>query len=369
MNKKGELYCYGCGVKLQFTSKDRVGYIAKSAFENTVYPLCQRCYDIKYHNRITDVETIDADYTKLFENIIQSRCLVVYVIDIFNSNIKSVNEMLKKLKNRVILVINKVDILPKSIKNEKIINWMKQLVNNRNIVKYIVTSAAHNFYIDELREEIERHRDGKSVYFVGSTNAGKSSIINMFLKNYQNKTNKMITTSCYANTTLQIVEIPLDKDSYIFDTPGFIDSGNISSVIDSKIMNEILPKKEIKPHVYQITSNQSLYIGGLLRIDVFPINKGSLVIYGSSSIKIHRSKQEKADDIFENLIENKQVYPISNRHLELSRFVVKEFKIDSDKIDLICPGYCIITLRKFNNTTIKVYLPKNVNAELINSLI
>ena len=62
MNKKGELYCYGCGVKLQFTSKDRVGYIAKSAFENTVHPLCQRCYDIKYHNRITDVETIDADY-------------------------------------------------------------------------------------------------------------------------------------------------------------------------------------------------------------------------------------------------------------------------------------------------------------------
>ena len=369
MNKKGELYCYGCGVKLQFNRPNREGYITQSAFEHSIRPLCLRCYNIKYHNRVSDVERVSDDYSKLFNNIIASKCLVVYVIDIFNFDLKTVKEMLSKLNNKVLFVINKVDILPQSVKKEKVIEWIKNLFPNRQIKKYIATSAQNNFNIDELREEIEKYRDGKSVYFIGSTNAGKSSIVNSFLKNYENNTGKFITTSCYANTTLQIVEIPLDRDSYIFDTPGFIEIGNISHAIESKIMNDILPKKEIKPHVYQITSAQSLYIGGLLRIDVQPQNKGSIIIYGSNKIKIHRSKKEKSSSIFNNLINNKQIYPISNKYLDINDFDVYELSITKDKIDLSCPGYCFVTLRNFNNTTIKVYVPKNVNVELIDSLI
>ena len=369
MNKKGELYCYGCGVKLQFKNPNKVGYITQNAFDNVVHPLCERCYNIKYHNRVSDVEHINADYTDLFDSIVRSKCLVVYVIDIFNFNLSTVKEMLNKLNNKVIFVVNKVDVLPQSVKQEKIINWIKNLVNDKKVIKYIATSANHNFHLDELREDIERYRNGKSVYFVGSTNAGKSSIINSFLKNYENTTDKLITTSCYANTTLQIVEIPLDRKSYIFDTPGFIDSYNITNEIEPKIMNDILPKKEIKPSVYQITSNQSLYIGGLLRIDVEPIQKSSVIIYGSYRLKLHRSKKEKSDSIFTNLIKNKQLYPVSKKYLDINNFEVHELETTSDKVDLACPGYCIITLRKLNNTKVKVYAPKNVKVELINSLI
>ena len=183
--------------------------------------------------------------SKLFENIIKSKCLVVYVIDIFNFDLKTVKEMLSKLNNKVLFVINKADILPQSVKKEKVVEWIKELIHDRHIIKYITTSTQNNHNIDELREAIEKYREGKSVYFVGSTNAGKSSIINSFLKNYENTTGKFITTSCYANTTLQIVEIPLDRSSYIFDTPGFIEIGDISHAIESKIMNDILPKRKL----------------------------------------------------------------------------------------------------------------------------
>lgn len=369
MNKKGEFYCYGCGVKLQFNNRNKEGYITEHAFETSLHPLCYRCFNIKYYNRISDVEHLDKDYSKLFENIIKSRCLVVYVIDIFNFNIDIVNDMLLKLDNKVIFVINKVDVLPKSVKKEKVITWIKSLIHNDHVIKFIATSAQDNFNIDELREEIEKYRNGRSVYFVGSTNAGKSSIINMFLKNYENNTDKFITTSCYANTTLQIVEIPLDKKSYIFDTPGFIEKHNIASEIEPKIMKSILPKKEIKPAVYQINSKQSLYIGGLFRIDVEPINKGSLIIYGSNKLKIHRSKKEKSNDVFNNLINNKQLHPVSGKYLDISHFDTHDISITEDKVDLVCSGYCIITLRNFKNTTVKVYVPKNVDVNLVDSLI
>lgn len=369
MNKKGELYCYGCGAKLQFKNKDKVGYITQNAFENVVHPLCQRCYDIKYHNRISDVIHESEDYNDLLDTIAKSNCLVVYVIDIFNFNLNIVKNMISKLKNKIIFVVNKVDVLPLSVKHEKVINWIKSLVNHKKIIKYIVTSASHNYHLDELFDLIDTYRNGKSVYFLGSTNAGKSSIINSFMKNYENVTDKFITTSCYANTTLQIVEIPLDKNSYIFDTPGFIEDHNISTEIEPKIMNDISPKKEIKPHVYQITSNQSLYIGGLIRIDVEPKTKGSLIIYGSSKIKIHRSKKEKADSIFNNLINNKQLYPVSDKYLDLTHFDIHTLLVQDDKVDLMCAGYCIITLRNFKDTYITVYTPKNVDVDLIESLI
>ena len=87
MNKKGEFYCYGCGVKLQFTNRNKEGYITEHAFETSLHPLCYRCFNIKYYNRITDVEHLDENYSKLFDNIIKSRCLVVYVIEIFDFNI------------------------------------------------------------------------------------------------------------------------------------------------------------------------------------------------------------------------------------------------------------------------------------------
>ena len=134
-------------------------------------------------------------------------------------------------------------------------------------------------------------------------------------------------------------------------------------------MNDILPKKEIKPQVYQVSSNQSYYIGGLFRIDIAPKTKSSLIVYASNKMKIHRSKTEKANEIFTNLINNKQLYPVSKNYPDITRFEVQELAIKNDKIDLVIPGYCRITLRKLNGTKVQVHVPKNVKIDLVESLI
>ena len=70
-----------------------------------------------------------------------------------------------------------------------------------------------------------------------------------------------------------------------------------------------------------------------------------------------------------NLINNKQLYPVSGKYLDISHFDTHEIAITEDKVDLVCSGYCIITLRNFKNTTVKVYVPKNVDVNLVDSLI
>ena len=86
-------------------------------------------------------------------------------------------------------------------------------------------------------------------------------------------------------------------------------------------------------------------------------------------MKIHRSKTEKANEIFTNLINNKQLYPVSKNYPDITRFEVQELAIKSDKIDLVVPGYCRITLRKLSGTKVQVHVPKNVKIDLVESLI
>ena len=73
--------------------------------------------------------------------------------------------------------------------------------------------------------------------------------------------------------------------------------------------------------------------------------------------------------ILTNLINNKQLYPVSKNYPDITRFEVQEIAIKGEKVDLVCPGYCRITLRKLNGTKIQVHVPKNVKLDLVEPLI
>ena len=77
MNKKGELYCYGCGVKLQFKNPNKTGYISQNAFENVVHPLCERCYNIKFHNKLKDYKDIRFGVSEVRQRLSHDKRLIV----------------------------------------------------------------------------------------------------------------------------------------------------------------------------------------------------------------------------------------------------------------------------------------------------
>ena len=56
-----------------------------------------------------------------------------------------------------------------------------------------------------------------------------------------------------------------------------------------------MPNKEIKQRVYQLNEGQTLFFGGLARIDYVSGGKRPLVCYFSNNLMIHRTKTEKAD--------------------------------------------------------------------------
>ena len=101
---------------------------------------------------------------------------------------------------------------------------------------------------------IYKYKTDNKVYLVGETNSGKSTLVNKIIKNYTDSED-MITTSLMPSTTLDTIEIKLDDELMLVDTPGIINKNSIINYIDVKTIKKITPKNEIKPKTFQIKNH------------------------------------------------------------------------------------------------------------------
>ena len=291
MNKK----CLGCGSILQNDDINKEGYVL-----NIDDNLCNRCFRLKYYNEYKKVNKNNNDYLEVINSITKDD-LVIYVTSILDIRL----DYIDSFKN-VIVVLTKRDIIPKSVKDSKIINYIKARYNYLDIE---VISSLKNYNLDSLYNKIIRHNTNGKVYIIGNTNSGKSTLINKLIKNYGNNDIE-ITSSMYPSTTLDKIEIELDKFK-IIDTPGLINEGSIINYVDNKMIKKINCTKEIKPKTYQIKGKGSIIIENLIRID-YETQDNSMTLYINNGLNISfaSSKNNKLQDknkIYFNLDKHKDI--------------------------------------------------------------
>ena len=124
------LHCIGCGAQIQTENPSELGYTPKSALEkgianDEVY--CQRCFRLRHYNEIQDVSLTDDDFLRLLNEIGEHDALIVNVVDIFDFNGSIIPGLHRFVgKNPVLMIGNKVDVLPKSLKRGKLTQWMRE---------------------------------------------------------------------------------------------------------------------------------------------------------------------------------------------------------------------------------------------------
>ncbi|NHM30395.1 ribosome biogenesis GTPase YqeH [Neobacillus terrae] len=361
--------CIGCGVKIQTADPGGLGYAPASALEKEMI-ICQRCFRLKHYNEIQDVSLTDDDFLKILNGIGETDALIVKVVDIFDFNGSWLPGIQRFAgSNKVVLVGNKVDLLPKSVKHNKLIHWMKEQSRELglNPEEIFLVSAVKGNFVRETAEAIDELRNGKDVYVVGCTNVGKSTFINRIIKEVAGGQD-VITTSHFPGTTLDIIEIPLDDGKAIIDTPGIINHHQMAHFVDKKDLKIITPKKEIKPAVFQLNEEQTLFLGGLARFDYISGGRRSFVCHFSNELKIHRTKMENASELYEKHAGEMLTPPNKEDMDHFPELIRQEFMIREPKTDIVFSGLGWITVNE-PGAKVAAYVPKGVQTMLRKSLI
>lgn len=366
-----DLNCIGCGAAIQTDKPTQSGYVPSSALENRdsddLY--CKRCFRLRHYNEVADVELTSDDFLDMLNDISDQDALIINVIDIFDFN-GSIIPGIKRFagNNPVIIVGNKEDILPKSLKRTRMRQWLVERVHELGIkpVEIELISAINPESVEQLLSMIEKHREGRDVYIVGTTNVGKSTLINQII-NLTTQTKNVITTSYFPGTTLGKIEIPLDDGNVLVDTPGIFQEGQSVHLLNDKELKIVTPRKELKPRNYQLNPEQTLFFGGLARFDyVKGSSKESFVAYASNELAIHRTKLDKADHLYDKQV-GKLLTPPFKPVESITNMKKYQFKI-KEPSDIVFSGLGWV---KVNGSDLEVaaYAPKGIDVFIRKSII
>ena len=113
-----------------------------------------------------------------------------------------------------------------------------------------------------------------------------------------------MTTSRFPGTTLDMIDIPLDETTFMYDTPGVIQDHQMTHLVSEDELKVVIPKKEIKQRIYQLNEGQTLFFGGLARIDYISGGKRPLICYFSNELNIQINKTENSNELWLNQIDS-----------------------------------------------------------------
>ena len=307
------------GIKIQWYDELKEVYIPKEKIDNSTY--CQRCFRIIHYGINKDTKEPKST-DNIISNINSNAHFVIFLTDLININ-EELIKIYHKINKPKLMVISKSDLIPQSIRFDKIINNLKDIYNIKEDIKIISSNSGYgvNNLINYLLDN-----NIKEVYLLGETNAGKSSLINKMMDMIGSNLNK-ITTSDTSNTTLDFLRIKLSDDLTIIDSPGFYIEKRDS---DNSLIN---------PLIYQMKKGESL------KIDNYYLNfseNANIVLYLNKKVNVSKYFKEielenklniinESDLIikglgFINFKENCIIKTNIDRNLEIRRSIIKRYE-------------------------------------------
>ncbi len=329
--------CKGCGVALQSEHAQELGYTPKAAAD-----YCQRCFRIRHYDDVTISMRTGIDPDQVLKQIAKMNALVLWVVDLFDFEANLIAGIHRHLpKKDILLVATKRDLLPDTLADEKLGRFLLERCGAQGIhpIGLVVcgdlrVGSCEQASIEEIKNAIAMYRGKRDVVIMGMANAGKSTLLNALLNREE------LTTSRYPGTTLDI--LPIDLEDYIlYDTPGLSRMDSYLSLVSDAVLKTIVPTKRLKARGYQLYEDQSLAVGGLVRLDLCGGQRVSCVAYFAPGLQIHRGKQEKADGLWKTHMGELLAQAISNDPASLKKYTHGALK---GKLDVVIHGlgwFCI----------------------------
>ncbi len=354
--------CSGCGITLQTEQSDLPGYVPPKALEQEQI-ICQRCFRIKNYNESSSVTVDQDEFLKLLSQIGDKNALVIHIVDLFDFQGSMISGLQRFVGNNpVILVVNKIDLLPKVTNWNKIKNWVQQQSkeNGLKTEEIVLCSAKKNQGFERLLETIATYRGDRDVYVVGATNVGKSTLVNRLIRDYSDLEQEL-TTSRYPGTTLDMVNIPLDDGRFIIDTPGIVYPWRFSELVSREDLGATMPENPLKPMVYQLNEGQTLFFGAMARFDFIQGERQSFTCFLSPQVVIHRTKLERAESLYAEHAGVMLTPPTQANLAKLPEWTRHEFSLKKGtRSDVFISGLGWVKINSDQGALIAIHAPRGV---------
>ena len=353
-----QITCFGCGGILQNIDVDAPFYVPKP-IESEKPQLCQRCYRLRHYGVVQPSAVSAETYRSMVDSLIEKEALIVLVIDVFDVS-GSLVPMIRRLLlgKDVVVLANKCDLLPRSVPLNKIAHKvMRQLhVEGIKPLDVIAISALKKVQIDLAIDTLFERSKQRDVYVLGSTNVGKSTVINAFIAASTGRADHPLSVHGSRGTTQGFIGLPFG-DAILYDTPGLYPTNHIAGLLSEASYLLLQPKKEVKPLSFQLSTGQTLFLGGLCRLDHLEGQSGSWIVYVAPTVSVHRRKTLDADAFYIRHRGDLLKPPSS----EDEPFELKHHRFHLDarvKTDLVLPGLGFVTVRGVSK--LDVYLPEGI---------
>ena len=256
LSKEENLTCPGCGAKFQSSNPEIRGFLPPAKLtelhkitsdsvdqddttescstSTTVNPIiCQRCFSLKQYNTALNISLSSDDYLRYLGHLRDKDALILLMLDVsdFPGSVFPDLHTLISPSSQVVIVTNKVDLIPRDVSNDFWRQFQKMLVReckrlslgDRDIARVHFVSAKTGLGVSELADDIIASWGSRGdVYLLGCTNAGKSTLFNRLLVymcgvrpgelNRDDKMNTFVpraTISQWPGTTLGLLSFPI----------------------------------------------------------------------------------------------------------------------------------------------------------------
>lgn len=337
--------CYGCGAPLQTSEPDAPGYsdpdtyALKKKHHQLRTVICGRCKLLSHGHMITAVggnggysggkQFIMAEQLReKLSHLRYERALIVKLVDIVDFN----GSFLARVRdlagaNPIILVITKVDLLPKGTDFNCIGDWVVEATVKKklNVMSVHLTSSKSLVGVAGVASEIQKEKKGRDVYVLGSANVGKSAFISALLKLMAEKDPVAASAQKYKpiqsavpGTTLGPIQInAFLGGGKLYDTPGVHLHHRQAAVVHSEDLPSLAPQSRLRGQSLPVSSRNgttgkdnsnglngySIFWGGLVRVDVLKVlPETRLTFYGPKSLQIHMVPTDEADEFYQKQV-------------------------------------------------------------------
>ncbi|KAG2647920.1 putative nitric oxide synthase [Panicum virgatum] len=362
--------CYGCGAPLHTAEEAAPGYVDPATYElkkrhhqlRTV--LCARCKLLSHGHMVTAVgghggypggkQFVSAEELReKLSYLRHEKALIVKLVDIVDFN----GSFLARVRdfagaNPIILVITKVDLLPRDTDLNCIGDWVVESVVKKklNVLSVHLTSSKSLVGVTGVISEIQQEKKGRDVYILGSANVGKSAFISALLRTMAYKDPVAAAAQKYKpiqsavpGTTLGPIEIEAFLGGgKLYDTPGVHLHHRQAAVIHADDLPSLAPQSRLKGRCFPANdtdvelSGNSLFWAGLVRIDVVKaLPRTRLTFYGPKKLKVNVVRTTEADQFYKTEVGVTLTPPTGTERAEgwAGLQGVRELKIKYEELD------------------------------------